>query len=588
MRRREKRKAAELSSLTASGWDRASAAAPLGAAAPAPGLPPGAGGLLGVTAPGAAASGALVLSAGGAVAAHPAQDTRTARRLFIGNIDAAVSEELLRNFFKLHAIDLRRKLYERRCREAQDAMKDPSTIPEPDAAANPVVEVHLTRGDATRAGFAFVELDTDELATECLALDGTNLPIPGRIVQVRVSRPKNYVPANASINAGTFGGGPPPPGALANRLCMKGYPTHMPVSDVRPLLESIGKLELFDFLRDSEGRSKGQCVFAYEDPSKADECITACNEQEMGPGVKLVVQRMSASTALTVSNLARPDFDPEKRLMQNLLNLGMPLPQGLHALVDCYPATLKKPGMIVSTLPVRPTRVVCLLNMLDADELDDDEEYDELFADVEQEVEKFGRVVELRIPREPPRVPAPVERPPPPRMLLPPQAGAAMICAPGAPPPPPDHALDPNTGQLIPLAALPERAREVDAENKRRRDAWEERCEEIEAGYEAAKERWEHDMTDPVKNGVGKVFVEYFTVDEAHAAQVSLAGRHFGGRTVVASFVPPEWIHAPKEPVQEGAKAETMDEILKSLEAPAEVRAIEAQPGAPQAADTPA
>eukprot|EP01065_Artemidia_motanka_P035910 TRINITY_DN43813_c0_g1_i1.p1 TRINITY_DN43813_c0_g1~~TRINITY_DN43813_c0_g1_i1.p1 ORF type:complete len:592 (+),score=182.00 TRINITY_DN43813_c0_g1_i1:75-1850(+) len=553
-RRKRRRKAEEkkrqVEALT-SGWKAASAAAAAPAAAAA--AAPGNGALVVGAMPSALVHRPIITGGIDPVAA------RAARRLFVGNIDQAMSEMMLRNFFKMHGIALRRKLYEAAKRKAQDMMRDPSTIPAPMDAQNPVLDCALTRGEAGKAGFAFVEMESEELTTECLSLDGKSCPLPdGRVSQLRVSRPKNYVEAAPSASSD--------PGA-EKRLVMRGYPTHMRESDVRPLLESIGVLSAFDFLRDAAGRSRGTCLFEFANAGDDVKCIAVTNGQDLGSGYRLVVERLSDSKDLTISGIPRRDVDAEKKLLQNLINLAMPLHQALHALAECFESLRPRAGFLVGAFPVRPTRFLCLLNLFSDDELEDEDEYDQLFADIEQECERWGRVVKINIPRDTPPVPKAPEKPPPPKPLLTHEVQHKITDGPAVPP-----TLDPKSGVLIVTVQRPEdAAKAVDQENRRRKQEWEERCEQIDKDYEEAIERWEKEMADPVKNGVGKVIVEYLTPDEAHKAQMQMAGRQFGGRTVITTFLPDDWVYPPKP-------APSMEEILKSLEGPQEVLPIEDRP----------
>eukprot|EP00756_Hemistasia_phaeocysticola_P026393 Hpha_TRINITY_DN16058_c3_g2::TRINITY_DN16058_c3_g2_i4::g.120717::m.120717/K12837/U2AF2; splicing factor U2AF 65 kDa subunit len=494
------------------------------------------------------------------------------RSLFVGNLDPALGPEMLRNFFKLHGIHLRRKLYEAARRKLQDQMLDPNGVPAPDDSINPVSDVKITN-EAGKPGFAFVELESEELATECLSLDGKDTPLPdGRITQLRVSRPKGYEgpPATAAGGGDAFGGGDLPPDALPNRLVIRGYPPNMKngEQEVRALLEKMGPLELFDFMRDGQGKSLGRAVFAFSDPGVAPRCVAAYNGFDLGGGCRLVVERLSECTELTVSGASRKEADAEKKLMQNLVNLGMAIPQALATLADIFDSLRPPPGFALGAFPVRPTRFLCLINLFDDAELEDDDDYEYLYADIEQECEKYGRVVQLKIPREPPPVPIQPPKPAAPPPLIQGSRTARITAGPTVEEPQPAGT---GAGALI-----VQPGRTPQEEKARRHEEWEDRCHEIDVDYEAAVQRWEKDMGDPVKNGVGKVFVEYCSIAEAQAAQLNLAGRQFGGRTVITTFVPEGWLYPPKAP-ETGAedKAETMEDILKSLEGPKEVRAIE-------------
>lgn len=60
---------------------------------------------------------------------------------------------------------------------------------------------------------------------------------------------------------------------------------------------------------------------------------------------------------------------------------------------------LKVPGLstVINTGP--PTEVLCLLNMVTAEELRDEEEYEEILEDIKEECNKYGVVRSVEIPR---------------------------------------------------------------------------------------------------------------------------------------------------------------------------------------------
>ncbi|TMW51304.1 hypothetical protein DOY81_003623 [Sarcophaga bullata] len=63
------------------------------------------------------------------------------------------------------------------------------------------------------------------------------------------------------------------------------------------------------------------------------------------------------------------------------------------------PVTIQVPGLstVITTGP--PTEVLCLLNMVTAEELRDEEEYEEILEDIKEECNKYGVVRSVEIPR---------------------------------------------------------------------------------------------------------------------------------------------------------------------------------------------
>eukprot|EP01059_Diplonema_ambulator_P004579 TRINITY_DN14299_c0_g2_i2.p1 TRINITY_DN14299_c0_g2~~TRINITY_DN14299_c0_g2_i2.p1 ORF type:complete len:550 (+),score=181.79 TRINITY_DN14299_c0_g2_i2:213-1652(+) len=478
----------------------------------------------------------------------------------------------------MHAMAGRQRIYQQKLKIAQEMLCDISTVPQPNDMVNPIVECNVTRSeDPNRSGFAFVELNDEELTTECLKLDGKACPLPdGTMVTLKVSRPKNYVaPAAAppSMNAPSIG--VTLPEDAKGKLVMSGFPSNMGGNEIKELLLTFGELKHCQMMSEADGASKACCVFEFMNEECNDKCINALNGIDMVES-NLSVHKVGAG-ALVLAGQDRQGNkeDPEQKLLQNLINLGMGLHQALQPLGECSSSTLRSSGMSnTGAITVkRPTKILALLNLFDEEDLEDPLNFDSIKAEIEQEVEKYGRVVSLTIPRDQPHPPILKEKPPKPAPLLPPMteqrlaiAGPAGMAAAA----PPGYALDRNTGALIPLNKVEEETRKISEENRRRQENWEYECRHIDDEYEKARDKWEKDVQDPIKNGVGKVFVEYWTADEAHAAQVALAGRHFDGRTVITSFLPEEWFHE-----QQDGGGESFDEIMKALEAGGDMRQIE-------------
>lgn len=63
------------------------------------------------------------------------------------------------------------------------------------------------------------------------------------------------------------------------------------------------------------------------------------------------------------------------------------------------PVTLQVPGLQGLRDLGAPTQVLCLLNMVLAEELAEDEDYEEILQDIHQECCKYGGVRSLEIPR---------------------------------------------------------------------------------------------------------------------------------------------------------------------------------------------
>merc|ERR1711915_606455 len=228
-----------------------------------------------------------------------------------------------------------------------------------------------------------------------MALDG----IMFEGVSVRVRRPSDYNPSLAAalgpsqpsphlnlaavgLTPGAVGGAEGP-----DRIFVGGLPYYFTEAQIRELLESFGPLRGFDLVKDRDtGNSKGYGFCVYQDPAVTDIACAALNGLKMGDKT-LTVRRATASSG-------QPKPDQENVLAQAqqhiaLQKLALQVGSGVPGL---FPALGP---------PETPTKVVSLTQVVSADELRDDEEYEEILEDMREECGKYGSIVNL-VPRPDP------------------------------------------------------------------------------------------------------------------------------------------------------------------------------------------
>jgi len=275
--------------------------------------------------------------------------TRQARRLYVGNIPFGVSEEEMMDFFnqQMHLSGL-----------AQ-------------AEGNPILasQVNLDKN------FAFLEFRSIDETTQAMAFDGINFK--GQSLKLR--RPHDYQPMpgmseNPNYNV---------PGVVStvvpdspHKVFLGGLPNYLNEDQVKELLTSFGQLRAFNLVKDSAtGLSKGYAFCEYVDTSITDQAVAGLNGMQLGDK-KLIVQRASVGA----KNMAA---------------------------MNVAPVQIQVPGMDGVTGPGQPTEVLCLLNMVQADELQDEEEYEDIVEDIREECSKYGAVKSIEIPRPVPGVDVP-------------------------------------------------------------------------------------------------------------------------------------------------------------------------------------
>lgn len=155
-------------------------------------------------------------------------------------------------------------------------------------------------------------------------------------------------------------------GSLVDRLCVLDLPQSLSEEKVRELITVFGPLRYFQFVR-HDTRKTGICMFEYEDSLHQASAIASLNGLEIA-GQKLAV--MKAEDCVASGKLADiMKGDSAKALGGELMRSQV------------------------------PTRVIMLANLVVADELLDDKEYEEIREDVRLECEEYGQILSLEIPR---------------------------------------------------------------------------------------------------------------------------------------------------------------------------------------------
>jgi len=274
--------------------------------------------------------------------------TRQARRIYVGNIPFGVSEQEMIDLFnqQMHLAGL-----------AQ-------------AEGNPILACQINRDK----NFAFLECRSIDETTQCMAFDGINFK--GQSLKLR--RPHDYQPIPGALG---LGGNMALPGMIstvvqdsAQKLFIGGLPSYLNEEQVKELLTSFGQLKAFNLVMDmTTNLSKGYAFAEYAEGNLTDQAIAGLNGMQLGDK-KLIVQRASVGNKNMVGG----------------------------------PAQIQVPGLGSGMAgPGQPTEVLCLLNMVVEEELQDEEEYEDILDDIREECSKFGTVRSLEIPRPVPGVEVP-------------------------------------------------------------------------------------------------------------------------------------------------------------------------------------
>ncbi|XBH55588.1 hypothetical protein VPH35_077646 [Triticum aestivum] len=283
------------------------------------------------------------------------QATRHARRVYVGGLPPSANEQSVAIYFN----------------QVMAAIGGNTAGP-----GDAVLNVYINHDKK----FAFVEMRSVEEASNAMALDG--ILFEGAPVKVR--RPTDYNPSlaaalgpsqpSSNLNLAAVGLTPGSAGGLEgpDRIFVGGLPYYFTEAQVRELLESFGPLRGFDLVKDREtGNSKGYAFCVYQDLNVTDIACAALNGIKMGDKT-LTVRRANQGSA-------QPRPEQENILLQAQQQV-----------------QLQK---LVYQVGALPTKVVCLTQVVTADELKDDEEYEDIMEDMRLEAGKYGNLVKVVIPR---------------------------------------------------------------------------------------------------------------------------------------------------------------------------------------------
>lgn len=279
-----------------------------------------------------------------------ASNSRQSKRLIVSNIPSGTSEENLMGFFNLQLNGL--NVIE---------STDPCVLCQFSTDRSFAVLEFKTAGDATVA-FAL-----DGITME--AEDAANGAADGVSNGLQIRRPKDYVVPALVTEA------PQDPDVVSNvvpdtinKLSITNIPTFLTDEQVSELLAAFGKPKAFVLVKDrSTEESRGIAFAEYLDPSTANgPALETLNGMDVG-GKKLKVTKASIGPT-QVAN-----FDV-----------------GIAAISSLAAQTGNE---------AEQSRVLQLLNMVTAEELMDNDEYEEICEDVREECSKFGIVADLKVPR---------------------------------------------------------------------------------------------------------------------------------------------------------------------------------------------
>ncbi|MCJ1477594.1 hypothetical protein MMC13_006267 [Lambiella insularis] len=290
-------------------------------------------------------------SGSASTAALKPSNARQSKRLFVHNMPPSATDESIINFFNLQLNGL-------------------NVI----EGIDPCISCQISKDRS----FALIEFKTPAEATVGLALDGISMEddamdtsdevANGGTRGLSVRRPKDYIVPSVIDDAEHAEGviAPTVPDTQ-NKISVTNIPTYLTDEQITQLLVTFGELKAFVLVKDrSTEESRGIAFCEYLDPAVSDIAVEGLNGMELG----------------------------DKHLRVQRASIGVTQASGLEMGVNAM-------SMLAGTTSndLEEGRVLQLLNMVTAEELIDNQDYEEIVEDVKEECEKYGPVLEIKVPR---------------------------------------------------------------------------------------------------------------------------------------------------------------------------------------------
>ena len=220
---------------------------------------------------------AVAAAAAAAAAVYTDEQTRHARRLYVGNLPPLIKEKQI-------------------CRAFTDAITNtlqPGSGIDPAEIEKIIVSVYLH----DKKHFCFLEFKTVEWCSACMELDGLEV-MPGQPT-VKVNRPTDYKPALAppetnkpvldvsklGIIGRTVLDGP-------DKIVTHGWHHNLQESQVLKILQAFGEVKAFHLFKNKDdiALKRGFCFVQYVDPARTPVAVAGLNGMVIEGGKALTAQ----------------------------------------------------------------------------------------------------------------------------------------------------------------------------------------------------------------------------------------------------------------------------------------------------------
>ena len=234
---------------------------------------------------------------------------------------------------------------------------------------------------ATSGGIAMVEFADGTYATTALALE-EDIEYNG--VQLEIRRPADYIvqppPKDLMLSSDTVSQDVPD---STEKLVIKGLPVYLTSEQGLELVEAFGAVQ-------------GWILISDVDSSESKVSLSRIEDAE-NKGIAFTQFKDPTITPIALNSLNGMQLNEEHTLSVSFACVGYTQ----NAIATENPGGAM--GMVTSLAGERDStprsRVLILLNMVTGDDLMDADEYDDILQDVKEECDRYGKVLDLQIPR---------------------------------------------------------------------------------------------------------------------------------------------------------------------------------------------
>jgi len=329
-------------------------------------------------------------------AANNTQQTRHARRIYVGNLPKDITESAVHEAFA-HAI--------------KTCLVDPS----PAYQKEQILSVYINQDRL----YSFVEFKNVEITTACMALDG--LVVQGHPVNIK--RPNDYSDLAAprvnqipELDVSRLGIIRSVVEDSLDKIFVGGLPYSLTESQVMELLAAFGKLKAFRLVEnEADGSSKGYCFVEYADKTITPVALEGLNGMDIGGGkilsAKLACdpETLAREEAQNEASMEAPKLVPVVRSIPSnrTIIMGYDIEELIDAamgekLMPLNPIYIDSSGQGVTQLASESdsqTRVLVLFNVVTDDDLVSEDDREALKKEIREECEKFGKLETVYIPK---------------------------------------------------------------------------------------------------------------------------------------------------------------------------------------------